>query len=239
MDTYYIASNSTTFRDITNIRLLHTTDSAIIGALSVSGTRANLIREKIVGAYIWSNYIFESGDVGWIRNDVHNKVRICGANIEVPYISQEDRDSDEHVNDCGVACALMLARRLNDQTFSVEQMARALGMGRYTLTSFQHIYDTLNKYRVPFGFRRPFNITHLFQSLNMGKPVISLINYKPMFPTKPIPHFIVARGYDDEYVFINDPLNFNNSKVPWDVYSAAIGLTNENGNLPLQSVYEK
>jgi hypothetical protein len=239
MDTYYIASNSATFNDVTNVRLNHTTDSSIIAALSVSGTRANLIREKIVGQYIWSNYIFESGDVGWIRNDVHNKVRICGANIDVPYISQEDRDSDEHVNDCGVACALMLARRLNDQTLTVEAMAKLLNMGRYTLTSFQHIYDTLNRYRVSFAFKRPFNITHAFQSLNLGKPIISLINYGAIFPTKPIPHFIVIRGYDEQYMYINDPLNFNNKKIPYDIYSRAIGTTNENGNLPLQSIYEK
>jgi hypothetical protein len=71
------------------------------------------------------------------------------------------------------------------------------------------------------------------------KPIISLINYGAIFPNKPIPHFIVIRGYDEQYVYINDPLNFNNNKVSYDIYSRAIGLTNENGNLPLQSVYEK
>lgn len=237
---FYIVSNHSTPYLTTNIREEPNTNSKTISNLTNVGSVVKFVEDRMIGNFVWSNYILPAGVSGWIRSDVHDRVKLQDAVlIQTPFVSQEDFDSDQHVNDCGIACALMLIKKYKpDVNATVENLANSLGMSRWELTRLEDIENLLNRYEVPFENIRPFNLAMGLNALNSGRAYIALVNYKYIKKNRSFPHFIVVIGYDNDYIYINDPLDYSNKKIPFISFANAISKTQEQGNLPFRAFVE-
>lgn len=236
----YIVSNHSTPYLTTNVREEPDTNAKIISSLTNIGSTVKFVEDKIVGKYIWSNYILPAGISGWIRSDVHDRVYLKDAVlIQTPYVSQEDADSDQHINDCGIASALMLIKKYDPSVnITVENLANKLGMTRWELTRLEDIEKSFEMYNVPYENIRPFNLAMGLNSLNSGKVYIALVNYKYIKKYRSFPHFLVVVGYDIDYIYVNDPLDYNNRKITYINFANAISKTQEDGNLPFRAFVE-
>ena len=139
--------------------------------------------------------------------------------LNVPYRSQWAEDAVTHNADCGPTCVAMVLNHYGvaitpDDGYDVlsRQFNRHFGSRQYTTTfDLKNICNFKNV---------PVNITwfadqsgamwQLRKKIDEKKPFIALVNYAPWrgitgnsFSGS---HFVVVTGYDDQHVYMHDPL---------------------------------
>lgn len=218
-----------------NVREKPNIDSKSIYRLEGTGKIAKLLKEEGDSNFIFSQYQFENGIVGWIRNDVHVRTEFEDGFINVPYVSQSDVYSDKFINDCGIACVCMLAK-FKGKECKVNDIAAKVGMSKYSLTSFQHILKAGNLLGISLRFERPFDLVDGINYIKKGLPYIALVNYNEIDKKYNFPHFIVVNGIDDDMFDILDPYNSNNRKLSSPILANAISKTETQKNMPFQAI---
>lgn len=132
----------------------------------------------------------------------------------IPYKSQYDEDAVEFRNDCGPASLAMILRAfgVNVSTDAVYKKTGAIA-NRYV--SIGQLMRAGLAYDVPFDYFYNWTIEKLQTSLHQGHAVITLVHYgawskiNPGISTQNTfqgPHFVVVLGYDEKYIYVNDPL---------------------------------
>ena len=130
--------------------------------------------------------------------------------MDVPYISQEGAGARRFRNDCGPACVEMLRRYYGLEPLQVDQLSAASSLARFDngLTVLE-LQALAQRFGLKMDFRADLTVDILEMILDAGKPVICLINYSYIKARQNqadrFGHFVVATGYDDDHIIINDP----------------------------------
>jgi LysM repeat protein len=177
--------------------------------------------------------------------------------LDVPYHSQEDADAKWAAADCGPACVRMLigwnALRQGqpDPNLSIDEVAKATGMGRNRFSFPRQLVAVGEKYGLKLEYRRDAKLAAVLAELDAGRPVISLIRYANLKGRQNQRfrggHFVVVAGYNDREIVLNDPDWWGNNRnggagfrVPRAEFEGAIGLDNwKAGNDPYQAIFVK
>lgn len=133
--------------------------------------------------------------------------------LNVPYRSQWDPDADDHNADCGPTSLAMLLSALGDP-ISPDQMYTYIGQrGMSEYTSFGDLTRAAKARNLTMtrkNFLPAKALDELKATLDAGKPFIALVNYAFWDPIVHNgfkgSHFVLVTGYDDDQVFIHDPL---------------------------------
>lgn len=132
----------------------------------------------------------------------------------IPYKSQYDPDAEEFRNDCGPACLAMVLNGFGVNV-STNAVYRKTGAKANNYVSISQLMRAALSYDLPFDYFYDWTIEDLKASVQAGKPAIALVHYggwsqiNPGISTQNTfqgPHFVVVLGYDDEYIYVNDPL---------------------------------
>ncbi len=139
--------------------------------------------------------------------------------LEVPYRSQNADDAASHNTDCGPTCVAMILNYYGinmtpDQGYRIlaREFNREFGEREYTRTrdlknllTFSGVPTTFNSFPDKTSARQM-----LVHHINNDRPFIALVNYVPFqqwtgqkFTGS---HFVVVCGYDDNHVYIHDPI---------------------------------
>lgn len=129
-----------------------------------------------------------------------------GKRLDVPYKSQWDADAGVSKDDCGAAS---LAMDLN--YFGLHITTN----GIFDLTDSALDYltaDELNKAATTLGYKfictSGKNIEDLKKCIDMGMPALVVVHYGDLNGRQDKfegPHIIVVTGYDDKFIYTNDP----------------------------------
>lgn len=133
--------------------------------------------------------------------------------LNIPYHSQWDNDAKDHSADCGPTSLSMLLGGLGD-TISPDDLYKYIGQRDYSqYTSFGDLARAAKARGVNMtrkNLDRETALDELKATLKAGLAPIALINYafwdalvKNGFRGS---HFILISGYDDENIFVHDPL---------------------------------
>ncbi len=133
--------------------------------------------------------------------------------LNIPYKSQWDPDAKDHFADCGPTSLAMLLSALG-KPISPDQMYTHIGQrGASEYTSFGDLTKAAKALDLTMtrkNFLPAKALDELKASLNAGKPFIALVNYAFWDPIVHNnfkgSHFVLVTGYDDDQVFIHDPL---------------------------------
>ena len=129
----------------------------------------------------------------------------------VPYKSQYDDDASEFRNDCGPACVAMILNGLGKYV-TTNTVFRRSGAESSSYVSVSQMIRAAATWDVTFRYFYPWTLNDLKRSVQNGMPAITLIHYgawrslglnQSSFTG---PHFVVVLGYDQEHVYVNDPL---------------------------------
>lgn len=213
MDLCYICAKGSRPEHLINARSSpEIEDGNIINKVYTTGVKARILPyvSKDAQGYFWSKYqLAHNNQDVWLRDDVYNKFVFGERKIlEVEYVGQNDTGSDFSSNDCGIATTLMAMKYGGFiQAKSVNELAKEAGMDGDDKTLFKHIIFLLNKYNFKPVFKRPMLLTDVLEKVKNNIPVICLINYNQLFSDKFFAHFVVVCGYDQEFVYCQDPFN--------------------------------
>lgn len=242
MDVCWICANGTKPEHLTNMRYTpEINDYNIAAKLYTIGTKARCINETFldVNGKTWSKYfLLADRKEVCIRNDVHTVFNLDARKIlDVNHIFQSDND-DFFINECGIAAGSLVMEYGGFKRKSIDALATEVGMTKFTLTTFNHIIMMFKKYNFKPIFQRPFLLTDILKKIKEETPVVCLVDYSQLKGNK-IPHFVVACGYDQEFVYCQDPLNsvkyINYSLESFSKAIANFGKTSN--NMPYQSIY--
>ena len=133
--------------------------------------------------------------------------------LNIPYKSQWDPDAGDHFADCGPTSLSMLLTALGDPV-TPDQMYRYIGQRWASeYTSFGDLTRAAQARGLTMtrkNFPSAKALDELKASINAGKPFIALVNYAFWDPIVHNgfkgSHFVLVTGYDDDQVFIHDPL---------------------------------
>lgn len=131
--------------------------------------------------------------------------------LTVPYKSQFDEDANESRNDCGAACVAMLLNAFG-KPVSTNAVFKKTGAAPDSFISTSQLRRAAQGFGVTLEWHTNLTAGHLEAYLNMGRPLIALVHYgtwseRGMTESKfKGPHFVVVVGYDDEHIYIHDPL---------------------------------
>ena len=132
----------------------------------------------------------------------------------VPYKSQYDADADEFRNDCGPASLAMILQSYGVHV-STDAVYRKTGATANRYVSIGQLMRAALGYGVPFEYFYDWSLEQLMDTLSQGRPLITLIHYGAWSQLDPGvstqnsfegPHFVVVLGYDDQHIYVNDPL---------------------------------
>lgn len=142
----------------------------------------------------------------------------AGIKLDVPYISQFDETARTHKADCGPACVAMILnadKPLAEQVTVDELYTEYLphkGVGEFTFMS--EMAQISRGEGVAAQIARYSNATEGFEALRalvqQNTPFVILVNYGKWDDIAGNNfaggHFVVVTGFDDEHVFVHDPL---------------------------------
>lgn len=170
----------------------------------------------------------------------------------VPYKSQKDPDANEFRNDCGPACVSMILNGL-DIPVSTNTVYRKTGAKANQYVSVSQMMRAALTFGVKFEYFCPWDIDQLKLSINAGKAFIPLVHYGAWSQIEPGvstqssftgPHFVVVVGYDDEYIYVNDPLWTGDRRLEgkhkrWTYreFTKAWGTASKDGNRNYGGIY--
>jgi len=133
--------------------------------------------------------------------------------LPVPYVSQLGLGAEKYSGDCGAACSSMLLRGYNlvpDMT--PDRFMSETGVGVKDFLSISHVRNVLGSHSLQTEYRANMQAGDLFSYLVQQKPMIMLVNYGVLVKTGVTerkdftgPHFFLAVGMDNKYVYIHDP----------------------------------
>lgn len=132
----------------------------------------------------------------------------------VPYKSQYDPDAEEFRNDCGPASLAMILQAFGVNV-STNAVYRKTGTKANRYVSVSQLMRAALSYGAPFEYFHSWSLDQLKELLGKGHAVIALVHYGAWSQINPGistqnpfkgPHFVVVLGYDDEYIYVNDPL---------------------------------
>jgi hypothetical protein len=132
----------------------------------------------------------------------------------IPYKSQLDSDAGDFRNDCGPTCLAMILHGFNVEV-TTNAVYRKTGAKANGYVSVSQLMRAGQAYEVPFQYFSAWTLDTLKESVKGGRPVIALVHYEEFVKVNPGtstqyrfngPHFLVILGYDDQYIYVNDPL---------------------------------
>jgi hypothetical protein len=165
----------------------------------------------------------------------------------IPYKSQYDPDADEFRNDCGPASLAMILNGFGINV-STNAVYRKTGAKANNYTSVSQLMRASLSYGLAFNYFNHWTVGRLTELIGEGRPVIALVHYgawsqiSPGISTQNTfqgPHFVVVTGFDEKYIYINDPLwrderRSEGYRKAWthEQFNAAWGANNLDGNTP-------
>lgn len=168
--------------------------------------------------------------------------------LDVPYRSQWAADAATHAADCGPTSLAMLLnyRGVNMTPDRVYDHIPTVKKSE-DYTTFSELLQVAKDKNVPLTYRAYADQDEAFRNLranlDAGNPVMALVKYKPWRETLgnafDFGHFVVVTGYDDENVYLHDPLfglwqtpaeKGAHYKMPNDLFAAGWGSASLDGN---------
>ncbi|MCB9008588.1 MAG: C39 family peptidase [Ardenticatenaceae bacterium] len=133
--------------------------------------------------------------------------------LQIPYRSQWDKDAKDHSGDCGPTSVAML---LNGKRVAItpDELYSYIGVR----PKFTYIPDLKNAAwgagQLTLTYEKYANSNQALQALRKnidnGHAFIALVKYKPWIKLTgnqfEYGHFLVVTGYDENHVFVHDPL---------------------------------
>jgi uncharacterized protein YvpB len=132
----------------------------------------------------------------------------------IPYKSQLDTDAGEFRNDCGPTSLAMILHAFGVEV-STNAVYRKTGAKANGYVSVSQLMRAGEAYNVPFDYFSGWTLDTLKARIKDGRPAIALVHYGEFVSIKPGvstqynfngPHFLVVLGYDDDNIYVNDPL---------------------------------
>lgn len=132
----------------------------------------------------------------------------------IPYKSQLDPDAGDFRNDCGPTCLAMILHAFGVD-ITTNTVYRKTGAKSNGYVSVSQLMRAAESYGVPFEYKFPMDLDKLKTSIDQGKPVMPLLHYGAWSKIDPGvstqsqfegPHFVVVLAYDDQHIYVNDPL---------------------------------
>lgn len=140
---------------------------------------------------------------------------MANVQLNVPYRSQWDQDAKNHETDCGPTSAAMILNAFGvdmnpDNFYSLIDTPK----GPSDYTNFIELMTATKKKGVTMEWKSYIGPGEAWEKLkaNMdtGKPMLALVKYQPWRAVTGNQfsggHFVVIVGYDDQNVYMNDPL---------------------------------
>ena len=136
------------------------------------------------------------------------------ARLSIPYRSQWDSDALAHQADCGPTCVAMILNATG-KAITTDGVYEFIGEKEaHEFTSFSELIGACNQNQFPLSYMRYDSLgtaLHwLKQFMDEGRPVIALVKYHPWRDITGNKfswgHFVVVVGYDDDHVYVHDPL---------------------------------
>lgn len=135
--------------------------------------------------------------------------------LNVPYRSQWDPDAKDYETDCGPTSVSMILGAFGINLSSDEIYRRHLpSKRRDQYITFNELLAVLEKEGVPMVWKKYVGsgeaLEQLKANINAGKPMIALVKYHPWRTMTGNQfsggHFVVVVGYDNQHIYMNDPL---------------------------------
>lgn len=126
--------------------------------------------------------------------------------LQVPYVSQTSVTASRYRNDCGIACALMVAKyRYPDTNYTVDNLAKHTRLvTRDKGLTPADLIQLLKLLQVESHAQHSLSVDTLKNQIDFKKPVILLVNYK-YFESKAFGHYVTLVGYDGDNMIVHDP----------------------------------
>jgi len=134
--------------------------------------------------------------------------------LKVKYVSQKDKATAGYsINDCGPACVAMMAQTIGvnvtpDQIYKDAKITTRGPIAVYYIKVAGNLYNlNLGRHDNSSGM----SLTRLKEFLDGGRPALVLVDYYPVMRAGLHEsringgHFVVAVGYDDNYIYVHDP----------------------------------
>jgi uncharacterized protein YvpB len=147
--------------------------------------------------------------------------------LDVPFISQFDPGASGHSADCGPTCLAMIINAgepKNKQVKVDDLYAKYLPKkGKSDVTNMNEMIAVGNGEGINADYKKFPNdrtraLKDLREMVDKGLPFVVLVNYAPWnAETKnnyELAHFVVVTGYDQDYVYVHDPL-FSGDRRNW------------------------
>lgn len=134
--------------------------------------------------------------------------------IPVPFVSQVDKYSGKHRNDCGAASAVMILHYCGVPDVTVDEFYNMVQAQGDVYLSVMQLIQGMAHFEVMSNYMKFENKGVLFDYLSRSYPIIALINYGAMKEMGYKPwdskfvgaHFIVLVGMTHDRVLFLDPL---------------------------------
>jgi uncharacterized protein YvpB len=138
--------------------------------------------------------------------------------LDIPYRSQWAADADKYSADCGPTCVAMVLGYHNIHTTPNQIYAENFPHKEVDeYTNFNELIGVFRRHQVGVAYREAGNraeaLHHLRANIDVGKPIIALVHYRSWRAYGPIRandfdggHFVVVTGYDNEHIYMHDPL---------------------------------
>lgn len=171
-----------------------------------------------------------------------------GKLIDVPYNSQWDSDAKLSRGDCGVVALAMIARWLG-KNVTPDGIIRGAGLpiGAHAY-SFEQLLTAASYCGIKMYVEPVATWPVIQNAIALGDPVITLLRYGEISNNQDDfdgSHFWVVVGFDDEYVYVNDPdwweprrIEGKARAIPlWEFKQAIGSALSATGNQPYQSLF--